>query len=237
MNPKSVGAVPFAQTGVEKGISASPVDFQTVPVKVSNDSAVAIAFQEAYLSKLETTLNFKGGVGLEFVQKNLTAYLNSLLASRVYQVTGGKSGKRVVHTQDKIAIPTFFAVLLSQVGPTESVGLGLSITPIMEVDGVELLSPEDMRKFSMILMGFEDMGFSFMVGLPRDHQGSWEVMSMEVVEEAVRSYSNTTHPSYAIIASYFAVSGMAHVLGAQAFRVQYTRNAAQASQYAYDIAS
>lgn len=127
-------------------------------------------------------------------------YITTLTHWRVMAV----NHKKIPLESKQILIPSVFAVAILQVGKVYDAEQGLTLIPSFEPSPDMLLTPAEMLNFSdSLLRLLRDMGCSFEYGLPRDLDGSLEVMYFHFAESQVLRHDNRTHPGMAALASFF----------------------------------
>lgn len=131
---------------------------------------------------------------VEFTKKEFVQYCKTLLASRIEYVLGGKP---TVYPTDHIMVPSFLENILMQIGEAMDLSLGIRILP--KKITLTPMSLENMRKISMRLESLD--GYEGGFGYPRDKTGSWDFMTMTLVNNDIRRHDAQAHPVYALMAA------------------------------------
>lgn len=209
------------------------VDYTVVDVKISTSSLVFKSFVKAFTDGVKDKLEVGGGA-LPVTMEELSAYLAYAVYARVAQVdTSGKKPPCIWRRHDAYFVPSFLAVFIAQIGNVEKAEIGIKLRPTWEGE-VPVVDSSLLSRVSNLLHVLENHGFEMMRGMPRGNEGSWAMMSMEMVEGHVRNTTPEHHPSFAVMAAFFNVTGLQEVLGAQVFRVKYV-SVEQASEFAWEV--
>lgn len=211
-----------------------PVDFTVVDVGIDANNSVYTAFCDAFLSALKDSVAFRGSGTIPVSEDDLKAYLRYAVYARVSWVRKEQSGL-VWFRNDDYMVPSFLSVFLAQLGIVEKADLGLRLIPSW-VGEKPVIEKSLLARISSLFHLLESHGFEMVAGLPRKDSGSWAMMSMELIESRVRATTAEHHPSFAVMASFFGVTGLAQVLGAEAFRVVYVTTK-QVESMAYEAVS
>lgn len=199
-------------------VSPTSVNYQEVTINIGIEGAVASTFREAFLQAVEMKLAMHNKA-LPVSRKELENYLNYIVYARVCHVVNDH--KCLWKRNDTYFVPAFLSVFTDQIGRVENADLGLLLMPAWDGEIPEM-SVETLNRVSMFLEVFELQHNATMKrGLSKDRKGSWETMSFELVEGQMRNITNQVPPEHSVIASFFAVNGLATVMGADAFRVNY----------------
>lgn len=203
---------------VYKNIAPRPVSFDVCSVKIFTNSEVMKEFVSAFLDAIRGKLTVEGG-SLSVTEDEVKAYLHFAVYARVRIVNGPACKEWGRH--DKFRIPSFLAVCLAQIGKVERADIGVQLVPEWGEEAIPAITPQNLGRVNAFFGFLEDHGFEMVIGLPKDTSGSLAMMSLHVVEGHIRSTTAEYHPSFAVMAGFFGVTGLANVLGAQAFRVSY----------------
>lgn len=196
------------------GIRPEPVDFQVHRVTLNPENSTV--FQE-YTEALVHNLNAQAeayGSSLRVGLDEMRSYLLRLLRERVAQVT--RDGKQLIG-RSSVVIPSFWVIVLENVGRASDETLGLTLIPEME-DIHEFSTYSDIDAFSSKLRAFSRYGLSFGDQMPRDLTGSWEFMTCQVIKSFVLRHDSSCHPVYALVASTMEMNSLGAVITP---RVQY----------------
>lgn len=194
------------------------VDFKVVHIKVGVEGAVATNFREAFVEAVQMELAMSNKT-LPVTEEELVSYLNYVVYARVSHVNGDH--KCIWKRNDTYMVPAFLHVFLEQIGVVVNDQLGLQLRPEWEGE-VPQMDVATLTRVSMFLTAFERQhNVTMRRGLSKSNEGSWETMSFELIEGHVRNTTSEVDPTHSVIASFFAVNGLATVLGVDSFRVTY----------------
>lgn len=196
----------------------SSVGFKVVKIKVGVEGAVASNFRTAFVEAVQMELAM-ANKSLPVTEEELVSYLNYVVYARVCHIN--HDHKCIWKRSDTYMVPSFLFVFLEQIGVVVNEALGLQLQPEWEGEVPEM-DQATLSRVSMFLTAFEKQhNVTMRRGLSKSSEGSWETMSFELIEGHVRQTTSEVDPTYSVIASFFAVNGLATVLGADAFRVTY----------------
>lgn len=215
-------------------LKPAPIDFTVVDVGINADNSVFTAFCDAFLGALRDSVSFRGNGTIPVSEDDLRAYLRYAVFARISWVRKEQSGLAWFRTDDYM-VPSFLSVFLAQLGIVEKADLGLRLVPSW-VGEKPVIEKTMLARISSLFKLLESHGFEMVTGLPRKDSGSWAMMSMELIETRVRATTAEHHPSFAVMASFFGVTGLAQVLGAEAYRVVYVTTK-QVESMAYEAVS
>jgi hypothetical protein len=178
-------------------------------------------YSEIEYQALHAKVTLSGGE-VPFTMEEFKEYIRALVYSRVAWVN---SLKYVVHPNEPIAVPAFLSVVLMNIGNAEEVSLGLRLVPeikgmfhivekgegnnkekvwevkpfnIIEKD-LKLANKDLMQKISNYLKAIE--GYEYGKGYLKDKSGTFDFMSMQVVDSYITHHEAQAHPVYALLAS------------------------------------
>lgn len=191
--------------------------FDEVKVNISTNNGVLSRYTDDFVVAVEAVVALGGGK-VPVSGEDLEKYLKYCVQARVLNLIGDKNV--VWKRYSTYAIPSFLAVLVAQIGYSTNPDIGVQIVPTLQEEVVEV-DEAFLSRVSSFLMSLESKGFEMMKGLPRNRDGSWEMMSMEVIDGVVRATDNTRSAVYSICAAFLSTTGLASVLGADAFRIRY----------------
>lgn len=232
-NPKQVSGEAFSGN-VFDSIKPVYIRFEVVPVSISAKNEVFTAFSKSFLGAVEDKLALSCSNGLPVSPEEVVTYLEYACYARVAQVDGSQQkGDLLWRRYDNFYVPSFLAVFLAQVGVVDRAELGLRLTPIWKDDAPKITRDQILRVSNLMRL-LEDHGFEMMKGLPKGSDGTWSMMSMELVEGQILNTTPEHHPSYAVMAAFFGVAGLAQVLSSNAFRIRYV-STTQAASFAWEV--
>lgn len=184
---------------MRKSISAriipSPADFETIEVKVLTDGSLIDKFAEVEYNALEIAFAH-AKTGVPFTKDEFVNYCKSYIKDRVEWVDGNRSEMQF-RPEERIAAPALLYVISSNIGKAYDVSRGLTLVPKTEYKHV--LSKEQRLKISMFLQSIDT--YEGALGYLKDKNGSWDFMSMQVIDNFICNENANAHPVYAFIAS------------------------------------
>lgn len=195
-------------------LSALPMSYDRHEVVVDLGAKVLTTYKsELYISwSLAAQMR---GVNLPFSEEELGLYINYLVVLRVDYV----NGKRVKFPPTSgIAVPSFLSCVLSNLGMVKNLDLGLELYPVVDVSNVKgmNLTEEEYEKFMFKMSGaiktLANLGIEYADGYLRSRDGSYEFMSMSLIDGFIRNTSKDPHPVFALLASTLGVRGIEAVL-------------------------
>lgn len=197
------------------------IAFNQVDVKITAKSEVFKAFSLAYLNGIKDKLSLAGG-GLPVEEDQVKAYLEyAVYAAVTLQDHDSRDrGALLWKRHDTFYLPAFLGVFIAQIGVVNRPEIGIRLKPVWSGEPPKI-TRDGLVRVSGLLQVLENHGFEMMRGLPRVSEGSWQMMSMIVVEQHVLSTTPEHHPSYAVMAAFFGVTGLQETLGSSAYRVRY----------------
>jgi hypothetical protein len=185
------------------GSPTSEID--EIEVLTNVDSAVYKEYVEQFVLNLLSAQEIEGNKAT-FTVEDMDRYLKTLVQVRIKMVSRAK----VEFTwKDTIAIPAFFALLLSKIGKSTDYTLGVTIVPKFDETDFKAMEFKEVRNFSnKLFSAARRFRFELATQLPRDLNGDWEFMSMQLVEGQIRHHSGDPAPYKAVLASVFAWNGL-----------------------------
>lgn len=185
----------------EKNLTHMPIDYQIVEVHVNLASPVLESFILELHSNLEAAASLKGGVvGISLDE--FRDYVHSLIATRIQYVRGDRA---VFRPTDSVVIPSYLSVLLENLGQAIDHDLGVELVPCAIDCPLKL---EEIYSISRKLRVLGAVGFEYSDGYSRDRTGSWDFMSMTLIEDEIQRHNGDAHPVYAILASTIGLRGV-----------------------------
>jgi hypothetical protein len=184
-------------------------EIDEVEVSTNMDSAVYREYVEQFALNLSSAQEIEG-VETAFTIDDMNRYLRTLVQVRVKMVSREKVD---FGWKDSIAIPSFFALLLSKIGKSTDYTLGVTIVPKFDDSDFVPMEFKEVRAFSnKLFSASRRFRFELSTQLPRDLKGDWEFMSMQLMEDQIRHHSGDPAPYKAVLASVFAWKGLEVVL-------------------------
>lgn len=186
-----------------------PVDTKEVCVKVQPNTTIVKNLYDAMNLKLSTK-----GAELQFSYEDFETYIFTLFIWRVNLVNGGKRNPVIAKY---VRVPALINLTLAQIGPAYDKDFGLLFKPEVDCDhkvGNDTL----MERISSNLQSLADFGFSLAAGIPRNPEGDLGTMSFNLLEDMVRCYVPSSHPSKALLAT---VAMLATLTDTVTYRIEY----------------
>jgi hypothetical protein len=187
----------------EGSIQAVPFEYSRVPVVLELQNKVLTSYVETLYQELESATSIMGG-SVPFSLGELVNYCQQLVKIRVDYVNRTHA---MFGPTEKLAVPAFLSVVLENIGLAEDVDRGIELYPTLS--GFEsLMSAQEMSMMTTKLKTLSRYGFEYAEGYSRDRKGSWDFMTMTLIDGYVRSISKEAHPVYALMASVLATHGV-----------------------------
>lgn len=200
-----VSEVPLHIVEQLKMLSVATLSRQVSDVLITDSSGVL----QAYASALaDNFADVKMGSRMEITTEALVAYLNTLLLLRVMAVRNDRRRQDWLRLCPFPTVPAFFFAYLSKIGVASDEGLNIELWPKFEPEEDSIILPDDFQRFSYELTRYKNAGFDYSDELPRHPKGSWEVMSMQMLQmqlgfEVVRHEGDKTHNVFALFSSMY----------------------------------
>jgi len=213
-----VRAVDSLKRFSEERIVAAAVNFDAVNVQIDMGADILTVYTKELYACWDQSASIRGW-SIPFAEEELLEYIRALVKIRVDYC----AGKRVaIRPTDRVAIPSFLSVVLSNVGLARDVDLGIELRPTLKHD-VPKLRDDDvewLEGFSRKVKALAPLGVEYAEGYTRSRDGSYDFMTMALLEGEVRNISKQPHPVFALLASTLGVRGIETVLSP---RVSYGR--------------
>jgi len=190
----------------EKHITPVPAEYEVVEVKVNLVSQVLHAYGSELYSNVEGVVMMRGG-SVPFTEEELQSYLQQLVRLRVDYVNNQRVPYRPT---DLIAVPAFVSVVLQNLGVVHHLELGLELRPVID-GGKGAWSEEDLevlKKVSRGIIAMGNYGLEYAKGYDRNKEGSFDFMTMSVLNDTVMGITREAHPVNALLASALALEGV-----------------------------
>lgn len=200
------GNLKVAKDLAEKRIASQPVSFDSHEVIISLDAEVLKEYKEELYASWDAAAAMRG-ITLPFSSDDLASYIDQLVVLRVKYV----NGERVAYgPTDRICVPSFLSLVLSNVGKVSNVDYGLELFPRVAVE--TKIDSEFMMKMSRFIRALSHLGIEYAEGYSRNKEGSYEFMSMTLIDGFIRNPDKAAHPVFALMASTLGVRGIEAVL-------------------------
>jgi len=153
-----------------------------------------------------------------FDRSHFGKYCNSALQSRVAWVRNEMSDV-IFRPEEKVLLPSLLDNVLKNIGQAFDTRLGIILMPTLaseksksdeaqaskqegDSSSFEVLTRDECLKTSYFLQTISTYigGFGYM----KDKSGSFDFMTMQVLDDAVRNINDTAHPAYSILAAIVA---------------------------------
>lgn len=206
LNSNIDGNLKAAKDLAEKRIAQQPVSFDSHEVIINLDAVVLSEYKQELFLAWDAAAAMRG-VSLPFTESDLASYINQLVVLRVKYV----NGERVAYgPTDKICVPSFLSLVLSNVGKVSNVDYGLELFPV--VANAPTVDSDFIMKMSRYIRALSGLGIEYAEGYARNKEGSYEFMSMTLIDGYVRNPNKAPHPVFALMASTLGVRGIEAVL-------------------------
>lgn len=204
-----------ARAFAEKHIKAVPAAIVTVEVKVNLASRVLDSYAVELFANAQVAVEMKGGT-MPFTEEEFVQYVRHLVRIRCDYV----NNQRVPFgPTDLLAIPAFVSVVLQNLGKVFHLDLGLELVPVhsggetatkgypWQESDIQLL-----KKVSRGIVALGNYGLEYAKGYDRVKEGSFEFMSMSVLDDIVMGVNKEAHVVYALLASFVGLQGIERAL-------------------------
>lgn len=186
-----------------KLFAVGPARFDRVQAKFLVTEGALKDYAEALVDNLNATTLVKGD---GFTTDQMVKYLNTLLYLRILIVNRDPSRKRWLDRVPYPTIPAFFAVFLANVGIARDQTLGIEIIPEFGGSAEDVLEPQEFQDFSYELARFDKAGLEYAKVFPRGIDGSWDLMTMQLIQGEIRNQDGKAHVIYALLGSLYTQS-------------------------------
>lgn len=183
-----------------KLFAVGPAKFDRVQAKFLITEGALRDYAEALVDNLNATTLVRGE---GFTTDQMVKYLNTLLYLRILQVNRDSSRNRWLDRVPHPTVPAFFSIFLENVGIARDQMLGIELIPEFGGSTEDVLEPQEFQRFSYELARFDRAGFEYATTLPRGVDGSWDLMSMQLIEGEIRNHDGKAHVAYALLGSLY----------------------------------
>lgn len=198
MDPTIIDAV--------SGVGVRYLKYDRLTVKVGLDT-IGREYVSALFDNAESAVSKQGG-RLRFDISDLQDYVSTLIAVRCAKVTRSKLPVWLAAKNDWV-IPAFVSVVLENIGEVRDNGLGIQISPEMEditIEELNFLTVENE------LRSLSNLGFEYASAIPRSPSGSWDFMTMQVVDSEIANHDGKAHACYSLLRSFISMTTISSVL-------------------------
>lgn len=183
-----------------------PINQETLVVRLTQ--AISKRHIDIYLTTFNNAYA-KVNSQLEVSSDELMKYFNTLAKYRVDKV----NGRKVPLESKQLRIPSVYALALLHVGKVYDPEQGIHLVPEFEVTEDEIMTPNEALEFSYAkLTLLEQLGVTFVFGLPKDLDGSLEAMYFHFSADQVLRHNDRAHPGMAALASFFEFQQLQSIL-------------------------
>lgn len=199
----SVAAIAANVVDDVKLFAVGPAVFDRVQAKFLVTEGALRDYAEALVDNLNATTLVRGG---GFDTDQMVKYLNTLLHLRILTVNRNNARSRWLDRVPYPTVPAFFAVFLENVGIVRDQTLGIEIVPEFGGSTEDVLEPQEFQRLSYELARFDKAGFEYASTLPRGINGSWDLMTMQLIQGEIRNQDGKAHVVYALLGSLYTQS-------------------------------
>jgi len=205
---------------IEKNVAPTPAAFDEVAVTVDCESKVLSTYVDELYSNIVMAVSMKGG-DFPISFDDFKKYINTIIKSRVDYVNYPGNGKRSIFSPtERFVVPSYLSCVLSNVGRARHVDYGIELYPKF-IGNVEVFEDKaSAMRVSNALKIIKGIGFEYAEGFTRSKEGSFDFMTMTLMEGIVRNISKDPHPVFALLSSTLNVKGVETVLSP---RISYGR--------------
>lgn len=183
--------------------AVGPVEFDRVQAEFLVTEGALRDYAEALVDNLNSTTLVKSR---GFTTDQMVKYLNTLLYLRILTVNRDQTRSRWLDKVPYPTVPAFFSVFLENVGIARDQTLGIEIIPKFGGSADDILEPDEFQRMSYELARFDKAGFEYASTLPRGIHGSWDLMTMQLIQGEVRNQDGKAHVVYALLGSLYTQS-------------------------------
>lgn len=201
----------------ERSLKPVAVDYITGEVTFSMEEGIFADYISAEHCAIKAAVSHVSDFPFEL--DTFMKYCNTLVVSRIAWVIG-KPTLLIVRPEDNITCPALLAQVLMNIGRVSDDSIGIQLEPAFSADDQTVkdgcLTKAEMEKISYYLRRIEK--YVGAQGYLKDKSGSWEFMTMQLVDNQIRAPRNAAHPAYSLLA---AVTGNKTLVSALSPRVKY----------------
>ena len=201
----------------ERSLKPVALDYTTGEVTFSMEEGIFKDYIYAEHSAIMAAVNDESE--FPFDLETFKKYCNTLVVSRIAWVLG-KTNLLIVRPEDPITCPALLAQVMMNIGRVSDDSIGVQLEPGFSESDHEVvkgcLTKEEMQKISFYLRRIEK--YVGAQGYLKDKSGSWDFMTMQLVDSQIRAPRNAAHPAYSLLA---AITGNKTLVSALSPRVKY----------------
>jgi len=195
---------------IEKNVSPMPAEFTEVSVEVDFNSPVLDTYVDELYSNIMMAVEMKGGV-FNIQEEEFVKYINTIIKMRVDYVCGFKV---MMGPTERLVVPSYLSCVLSNIGRARHLDYGVELVPklVSQLKDQVFDKKSDLISISNALRLLKGIGFEYAEGYTRSKEGSFDFMTMTLMDGMVRNISKDPHPVYALLSSTLNVRGVESVL-------------------------
>lgn len=183
------------------------IKYETVSVDLSTPMMVDV-YVKSLFDECESVIEHQGGK-LRFEKNQLGQYCSALLKMRVSRINRAQV-PQWVRNKTSFVVPAFLSVLLSNIGIARDITLGIELIPTWKDDF--WISEDDFSLVERELRAMAKFGFEYADAMPRGTDGSWDLMTMQVVNGEVVNHDGKAHGVFALLGCFLNNQALQTVL-------------------------
>lgn len=199
-----------------------PVNTITVNVKIDT-SDIFLDVASVYSQEAERVMRFTSNAHFEISTEEFLKYFKTLLFLRVARVNNvtNSAVNGYKNIQRNLLIPAFVHILINSIGRATDTDYGFTFVPQVDINSVDLMSPEQMQDVSRRLVTLNREGLVCTeTGVSMNPAGELSVMATLNIQGEILSYKKD-HPVYGFYASFFRHSIVSNTISADILRIRY----------------
>lgn len=198
------------QNYIEKSVAPMPFTFSEVPVEVDFNSEVLLTYSEELFNNINMAVSLKGG-NFMIEEEEFMKYINTIIKMRIDYVRGYRV---MCGPTERFVVPAFLSLVLSNIGRARHLDYGIELVPklVGDLKGQVFDKQADFMTVSNALRLLRGIGLEYAEGYSRDKEGSFDFMTMTLIDGIVRNISKEPHPVYALLSATLNVRGIESVL-------------------------
>lgn len=204
----------------EKSIRPAPVDFTEAEVSFSVDEGIFAEYIDAEYAAIRANIVTENQ--FPFSKEEFVRYCKTLLNSRIAWVCGVHEFL-IIRPEDKIVCPALLAQVLMNIGTASDNSLGIVLNPSFGFSDDEAVRGEQVKELKAQLMTKAEVqqlsyylrnleNYVGALGYLKDKSGSWDFMTMSLVDNSIRNHQSVSHPVYALLAAVVGTKQVASLL-------------------------
>lgn len=191
-----------------KATVPTPVGYEKVGVRVDLLANLLEVYSVELYTQLENVVLGRGGK-LSFTNDDFTRYIRTLVKIRIDYVNNNRP---MFRPNDRVVVPAFISEVLSNLGLVSDLSIGVDLYPVYDaIDDALVFEEKGFLRVSNAMLLLANYGFEFALAMPRDKSGSWEFMTMFMINDHIVAPKNESHAVYALLASVLEMQLLASV--------------------------